>query len=283
MARKLRYALEGALILLALLFFRLLPLDFASALAGRLARCFGPFSRAHRTARDNLTQAMPELSHEQRKKVLADMWDNLGRVIGEYPHLNRPVMTRRITIEGREHLDRVRDSGQAAIFISGHFANWEVIPLTAAIYGLPLEVIYREANNPVAEWIIRRVRGSFTQKMFGKGRAGMVQAIRALKEGHCLALLIDQKQNDGSAVAFFGRNAMTNTAAVQLSIKYDVPLLAARAVRTDGVHFHMLLEPPATYDSSADPVEVMENINRLFEKWIREHPAQWFWVHRRWG
>ncbi len=283
MLRKIRYALEGILICFAVLFFRLLPLDFASALAGVLARVVGPFSRAHRTARSNLEQAMPEQSESQRRRTLSDMWDNLGRVIGEYPHLTRPIMAKRITVEGREHLERILQSGKAAIFVSGHFANWEIIPLTAALCGLPMVVIYREANNPVAEWLIRKIRASYTRSMHGKGRAGAMASIKALKEGHAVAMLIDQKQGDGSPVPFFGRTAMTPTAPVQLAIKFEVPVLAARVVRTDGVHFHVSLEPEIHYGAADTPLEGMTQLNNLFERWIREYPAQWFWVHRRWG
>src|SRR5882757_2541784 len=126
MLRELRYILEGSLVLFAMLLFRLLPLDFASMLAGKVARVGGPFSRAHKTASINLERSMPELNPIQRQQILGEMWDNIGRVIGEYPHLARPVMKRRITIEGREHLEKVAHSGQAAIIISGHFANWEI-------------------------------------------------------------------------------------------------------------------------------------------------------------
>lgn len=283
MLRKIRHALEGALIVFAVIFFRLLPLDAASALGGGIARVVGPFSKAHRTARTNLEQALPELGEQQHGKILGDMWENLGRVIGEYPHLSRPIMARRITVEGREHLERVRAEGKAALFVSGHFANWEVIPLTAALCGLPLEVIYREANNPVAEWLSRCIRASYTTGMHGKGRAGAVQAIRTLKEGLPLAMLVDQKQNDGSPLPFFGRIAMTTTAPAQLAIRFGVPMLVAHVVRTDGAHFHVTLEPPVHYDTAADPVEAMAGVNLLFERWIREHPAQWFWVHKRWG
>ena len=203
MLKKLRYGFEGFFILFAMIFFRLLPLDVASALGGWLGRIVGPFARAHRTARRNLEQAFPEMSELQRSRILRGMWDNLGRVIGEYPHLSRPVMARRITIEGREHLDRIQESQKAAVFVSGHFANWEIIPLTAALCGLPMTVVYREANNPVAEWLIRKIRAPYVRSMHGKGRVGALQSIKAIKEGHPVALLVDQKQNDGSPIALF--------------------------------------------------------------------------------
>jgi KDO2-lipid IV(A) lauroyltransferase len=283
MLRTLRYTLEAAFLLLGLLLFRLLPLDIASAFGGVLGQIFGPFSRAHRTAATNLERALPEMTAKQRQRILSDMWNNLGRVIGEYPHLSREKMARRITIEGREHLETVRISGKGALFVSGHFANWEIAPLTASLCGLSLVLIYRAANNPVADWVIRHIRSRYNQSMYNKGRDGAQQALKALKEGKAVGMLVDQKMNDGSPVPFFGRDAMTATAVASIAIKQQVPLLTARVVRTDGAHFHVIIMPPIMYDESADAKAAMADINRLFENWVREHPAQWFWVHNRWN
>jgi KDO2-lipid IV(A) lauroyltransferase len=283
MIRYLRYTLESILLLTGLLIFRILPIDIGSAIGGMLGRAFGPFSKAHLVATKNIELAMPELSQHQRDKIIMDMWDNLGRVMCEYPHLSRPMMWDRITIEGREHVDKVKNAGTAAIFISGHFANWEIAPLTAYLCGMPLVLIYRAANNPVADWIIRYIRSKYNLEMYGKGREGAQQAIKALKAGNPIGMLIDQKMNDGKAMMFFGRKAMTATAATHMAIKMQVPLIMAHVVRTDGAHFHVTLQPPVMYDKNRDPINAMEDLNALFEKWIRENPSQWFWVHRRWG
>jgi KDO2-lipid IV(A) lauroyltransferase len=226
---------------------------------------------------------MPELGEAERGKALSGMWDNLGRIIGEYPHMSRKAMTRRITIEGLEHLHQVRDSEAGALFISGHFANWEIAPMTAAIHGLPLVLIYRTANNPVANWLICRIRSGYNAAMYGKGREGAQQAISAIKARKAVGMLVDQKMNDGEAVPFFGRDAMTATAAISMAIKLQAPLLVARVVRTHGVHFHVTVQPPVRYRKDADTKTAMLELHHLFERWIRERPAQWFWVHRRWG
>jgi len=283
MLRKARYMLEAFILLLGLALLRLLPLDAASAFGGMLGRAFGPLSRAHRTAEKNLTKALPELDANQRQRILRDMWDNLGRVVGEYPHLSRGMMERRVTVEGREHIDKVKLSGKGSLFVSGHFANWEIAPLTASHCGLPLVLIYRAANNPVSDWVIRYIRSRYNLSMHKKGAEGARQAVKALKQHQAVGMLVDQKMNDGSPVPFFGYDAMTAMAIAQLAIKYQVPVLAAHVVRTDGAHFHVTVEPPAIYGPSADPREVMTELHRLFEQWIRAHPAQWFWVHNRWG
>ncbi len=279
--RKIRYLLEGSVIVVWFAFFWTLPLDMASALGGLLGRIFGPFSGAHRTADHNLLFAMPELSLPARRKILGDMWENLGRVAGEYPHLSTQAMAKRITIEGREHFEAIKDKG--ALFASGHFANWEIAPLTAALCGQPLTLIYRAANNPISDWLIRTIRKRFNRNMHNKGREGAQGLLKALRDHEAVGLLVDQKMNDGSPLPFFGHDAMTATAPAQLAIKFQVPVLTARVVRTDGAHFHITILPPLHYEPNTDPKIVMTHVNQLFEQWIREYPAQWLWVHRRWG
>ncbi len=283
MLRKIRYALEAVVLFFAFLLFRLLPLDMASGFGGLLARILGPFSRAHRTAENNITMAMPELNQYQVRKILGDMWENLGRVIGEYPHLSGAQIKQRLTIEGQENLRQSMALGKGALVVSGHFANWEIVPLTAALNGFPAVLIYRAANNPIAEWFIQRIRSRYNLNMFNKGHEGARKIIKALKEGKTVGILVDQKLNDGRPIPFFGRDAMTAMAAVQLAIKLQVPLLAARVVRTDGAHFHVSVQPAKIYDPSADADKEMLELHKLFESWIREYPAQWFWVHNRWG
>lgn len=281
--RKFRYRMEALFLLFGLLLFRLLPLDAASAVGGFLGRLIGPFTRAHTIASRNMEQALPELSESTRQATLRAMWDNLGRTIGEYPHLGRPIMRSRVTIEGREYLDAIRDSGKASIFVSGHFANWEIIPLTAYLYGLPLVLLYRAPNNPYADRIVRHIRGGFSAAMYNKGRAGAAGVIRALKDHQPIAMLVDQKLGDGKPIDFFGRPAMTPTAPADLAIRFGLPLVQARLVRTGGAYFHATVEPPLYPEKDADPIAVMRQINASFESWIRDHPAQWFWVHNRWG
>ena len=277
-----RYSLETIFLILGLLLFRLMPLDVASLVGGWLARVVGVFTKAHKIAESNIAMAMPEISEKERDKIIRDMWDNFGRVIGEYPHLNRKIMQRRIIIEGREHLDVAKESGKGLLFVSGHFANWEIAPLAAHICGMPLVVVYRAANNPISDWLISKIRASYNVAMYAKGIAGARKMMKSLKSGASVAMLVDQKLNEGTELEFFSHKAMTSIAATQLAIKMGTPLIAARVVRTDGAYFHVSIEPAKIYSPETDPIQAMQDINILFEDWIRKAPAQWFWVHRRW-
>lgn len=279
--RVIRYGIEAGLLLSLMLLFRLLPLDAASSLGGVLARIIGPFLRAHRVADANLRRVFPQYSERERSRVLSAMWDNLGRVAGEYPHLSLKVMRKRITVEGGEYLEQVRDTHTSMMFVSGHFANWEMAPLVGVMYQLPLVFIYRAANNPYAEAVIQWMRRDYRHLMYGKGRESVQHLLRALQRKQCTAMLVDQKLSEGVDVPFFGYPAKTTPSAAKLAHKFHTPMIALRIVRTDGAHFHVTVTPPMECDP--DPVVQMTRIHQLFESWIREKPEQWFWVHNRWN
>jgi KDO2-lipid IV(A) lauroyltransferase len=285
----LRYPLEAALAWIALGLFRLLPVDWASATGGALARRIGPLFKAHRVARHNLTRAMPELSAERVATILDGMWDNLGRVIGEYPHLESFRLDHpagRVRLIRGDIIETVRDSGKPAIFISGHFANWEVISFGATGHGVPLARIYRAPNNRWTDGLIRRLRRPIGGTDLPKGAAGAKGLIRALGSGRSLAILVDQKMNDGIPVPLFGRDAMTAPAVAQLALRHGCPVIPARAVRVGGARFELIVEPPMPMPDSGDPqadiATLMAAINNRLEAWIRAHPEQWLWVHQRW-
>ncbi len=282
-----RQLINFILLCLVQCIFRLLPLDIASALGGWLGRKIGPHISVHRVANRNLERAMPELSTEDRARILIGMWDNLGRVIGEYPHLNTPLMVERIHFEDPEFIAHYRDSGSPLMFVGAHMANWEIAPKAASILGMPLVLIYRPVKNPFVDRLIHRIRLAFCVSMHAKGMRGASQAIRAIRAGQSVGMLIDQKMNDGVAIPFFGMEAMTAPAAAEIAIKYDCPLIFCRIERENGAHFRVTftqIEKPATNDTAAlDAVELMRSVHTILERWIRARPEQWFWVHKRWG
>jgi KDO2-lipid IV(A) lauroyltransferase len=275
--------LEAALLLIVVLVFKVIPTDMASSAGGLLARIIGPLFRAHRVADNNLRKVFPEYSEKQRSVILSGMWDNLGRVAGEYAHLSPEGMRRRMTIEGAEYLTQARESKTPAMFVAGHFANWEMCPLIGVMYGLPVTFIYREANNPYADKIIQWLRVGYKDRLFGKGRESAQQMIKALRQKGCVGMLIDQKFNEGSPIPLMGFNAMTTTSAAKLAIKFKAPFIPIRVVRTDGAHFHVTVGPPIPYNDQTTDIALMEELHKVFGQWIRDKPEQWFWVHNRWN
>jgi KDO2-lipid IV(A) lauroyltransferase len=268
--------------------FRLLPIDWASAIGGWLARRVGPFLGISKRARLNLSRALAGLSDAETERIVAGMWDNLGRVIAEYPHLGEiRVFDRngRIQTLGFEHMDRAVAAGRRMIIFSGHIANWEIGMLAAVQYGISVAQIYRAANNPLVDRMITRFRVSGGE-LIPKGTVAARRAIAVLRRGAHLTMLADQKMNDGIPVPFFGRPAMTASALASLALRFECDVLPARVERLGGAHFRLTVFPPLplprTGDHHADVAALMTRVNQTLEAWIRNRPEEWFWLHRRW-
>ncbi len=284
-----RYVLEAILAFLSYGIISLLPVRLASFLLGKFACLIGPNLKAHQTARENLTKAFPHMNETECKDILHRMWENLGRTIGEVAYISRCSYgdyQRFVEVEGVEYLTKFLKQGQAAIFFSAHIANWELTAKTAAMYGTPLALVYRPSNNMWIEKLVMHVRKHYQATAIAKGFAGAREVIKCLKEGQPIGMLLDQKMNDGIAVPFFGRNAMTAPAVANLARKFKCPVIPAQIIRKQGVKFKVVIYPPLypqnSGDAAADTLAFMTQINQMMEKWIRENPEQWFWVHNRW-
>jgi KDO2-lipid IV(A) lauroyltransferase len=282
------YRLEAWAAALAVGVLRALPLDIASAIGGLVGRHIGPRLRVSNLARRNLKAAFPELLPGRVEAIVRGMWDNLGRVAAEYPHLRRIrvfAADGRVETHGIEHLDRALAAGRRVILFGGHLANWEIAALAASQYGLDIAQIYRAPNNPLIDRIVARLRGGGSE-LIPKGVIASRRAVAALRRGGHVSLLADQKLNEGIAVPFFGRPAMTAPALALLALHFDCVVLPARVERLSGACFRLSLNPPLdvprTGDRAADVMAMMTAVNAILEAWIRERPEQWFWVHSRW-
>lgn len=269
--------------------FRILPIDMASALGGWLSRSIGPHLGITERAVKNLRAAFPEKSEADIAAIVRGMWDNLGRVAAEYPHLGKIVVggdDGRVELIGGEYVDLLREDNRAGIFFSAHLGNWEIVSLGATQRGVPLDRVYREANNRLVEWLYRHGRTAVEGALIPKGAGGARALLKSLKSGRHLAMLVDQKMNDGIPVPFFGRDVMTAPALAELALRYDCPVVPARITRLKGARFRLMalapLELIRTGDHQADVAANMAQVNALIEQWVRDTPEQWLWLHNRW-
>ena len=284
--RSTRWVLEGLAARALFGLFSLLPVDWASALGGGLARLVGPRLKASRVARRNLARAFPDLSPAGIEAVVAEVWDNLGRVVGEFPHVDW-LARNRVEVIGLHHLHGLRDDGRPGLFVSAHFGNWELGTAMGCREGLPATLVYRAANNPWVEDVYRKGRGAGAAGgQIRKGAQGARLALDVLRKGGHLAMLVDQKMNDGIAVPFFGRPAMTAPAVARFALRFRCPVVLVKVERLKGAHFRMTFQPPLALpdsgDSHRDVLEVMTAINSEAEDWVRATPGQWLWLHKRW-
>ena len=283
------HPVQGVFIFIMFSICRLLPITWASALGSLLFRTFGPFLRADKAARTNLRRCYPDMPDAEIDRIVRGVWDNLGRGAGEWGQVDRIATTgpsSRVEVVGEEHFLKVIESGGPFIVFSAHMANWEIGSLVPAHRGAPLVNIYRFASIPIMDYLFRKIRLRFCRELIAKGRDNPRRIFEALKSGRPLGLLVDQKLNEGMAIPFFGRNAMTPTAPADLALRFNCPLIPARIERLPNVRFRITVYPPMEMPDTGNRKEdiriVLTQINAMIEEWVRARPEQWFWVHRRW-
>jgi KDO2-lipid IV(A) lauroyltransferase len=267
---------------------RALPVDAASGFGGWLTRTLGPLTSTHRTAEKNLKLAFPHMSAEERARLLKAQWDNVGRVFAEFPIMDRLTpASGRVEMVNAERLEAIRDSGKAVVFISGHFANWEVMPAAIVHYGVPCQMTYRAANNPYVDKRIKESRARYGVELFApKGSDGARELLEGLQRGESVALMNDQKFNKGVAAPFFGRLAHTAPGPSRLALKFGTVLQPMSVHRLKGARFRVVVHEPIelerTRDRARDIEEGVKKVNAFIEARVREQPEDWFWVHKRW-
>ena len=290
--RGLSHRMQAAGLHAAILLLRCLGPENASNLGGWAARGIGPLLAVSKVADENLSQAFPALGAAERARIVRSVWDNLGRNAAELPHLKslrRSQSGPGWEIEGESHIEALAKSGAQVLFFSGHLGNWEMILPIAASLGLPVSGFYRAASNATANRMIQSLRQQALDQgvsMFAKGAQGARAALAHLQGGGSLGLLVDQKMNDGIAVPFFGRPAMTAPAIAQFALRFSAPVVPIRVDRLGPARFRMVCEAPLsvtrTGDKKNDTYAILLAVNATLERWIREQPGAWLWLHRRW-
>jgi Kdo2-lipid IVA lauroyltransferase/acyltransferase len=287
--KKLRFLGEAAPFFAFMALFRLIGIDAASALGGFIGRHIYSHLPTANTARQNLKAAYPDKTPDEIEAIVRQVCDNLGRVVGEYSHLDKMTLGpgQRIEIDGTEYADAAIAAGKGVMFISGHLANWEAMPIAAAHLGYEGGLVYRPPNNPyVARWITKQrgVRGPAEQ--ITKGAQGTRRIFTLLRRGKSIFMLVDQKTYEGVPVPFFGRDALTTSAPASLALKMGSALLPTSCKRVNGAHFRMTINPPVTFtptgDAEADVLALTAKITAAVETMVRKDPAQWLWTHHRW-
>lgn len=286
--KRVSYVLQGLPILAMVGLFRLVSPAVASAIGGWVGRRIGPLLPKSQRAVTNLRRTFPEKSDDEIATIVRGMWDNLFRTAAEFVHLPTLLAAddnRYVEIVGEDKYRTAREQGQVMGF-TGHFANWEVSTLPMVRSGGRVGVVYRRSNNPIVERLVSRQRGHQNYELLPKGRDGAVGILRLIKAGGQLGILVDQKLNEGIAVPFLGRDAMTSTAPAELAYKYGLGVIPVRPERLKGCKFRVTLFDPILIDASADRESEVRRItieiNRILGEWIVDRPEQWMWLHRRW-
>ena len=267
--------------------------DASSDFAGTWARWIGPWLPASRTGRANLRLAFPEKTEAEREQILKECWENLGRVAGEFVHLDklwdyddaRPNAGRVETFDVSRFIGLYTDNKPALIF-SAHLANWELAAVAGRKYGLDSAVLFRPPNNPFVAELIHETRAEMMSQLVPAGSAAGMFMGAVLDRGGHLGMLVDQHRKPGARVNFFGRPCWANVTIARLARQYDCPVHGARVIRLPKNRFRLeltrALDLPRDAEGLVDVGRTMQKITSIIEGWVREHPEQWLWLHRRW-
>lgn len=293
LAKTVEHWLVGQLAFAALWLLRLLPPDRALAFADRTARRIGPLVGRHRVAMNNLRRAYPEKSEEELAAIASDMWGNMARLAGEYLYLDRIFDTSaqagedaRVEVVGEEIFLRLREENRPLIFFTAHTGNFELLPVAASRYDLPVTALFRAPNNPyIAKYVFSTRAESMGELLASRAGAAFALA-RVLERGGNIGVLVDQKFRRGVPTTFFGLPCNTSPLVAKLARQYDCAVHPARAIRLPGNRFrleiHEKLELPRTDRGAVDVPATCQLLNDVVEGWVREHPGQWMWFHKRW-
>ena len=289
-------ALVGALAVGLLTALRRVDPDRMANFAGRLMRTVGPLLAENKIARAQLTAAFPEKSGAEIETILHGVWDNLGRMGAEFAHLDRlwdfdpnhPEKPGRIEIAPADiaRFNRLADDGKPALIFAAHLGNWELPAISAATYGLDSAVLYRRPNIARIEEWLKQTRSANMGSLIATGLDAPVKIAEALRRGAHVGMLVDQYYVRGVEVTFFGRRTMANPLIARLAQHFDCPIHGVRVVRLPGNRFRPELTdeivPVRDAEGKIDIAGTMQVITGVIEGWIREHPEQWLWLHRRW-
>ena len=279
---------------------RLIPLDLLAGALGWLLQRIGPWLPEHRVGRDNLRAAFPEKSDREIEEILRGVWGNLGRVAGEMAHLDRiwdfddtGASPGRMgdddacrEAENVARIHRVRDDGKPALIFAAHLANWELAAVAARAFGLDTVVVFRAPNSRAAADAIIRMRSRSMGTLIPTGAGAPMRIARELEKGRHVAMLVDQFDQHGVEVRFFGRPCLANPMLARLARHFDCPIHGVRVVRSPNGRYRVELteaiEPARIPGGAIDVQGTMQIVTSVVERWIREYPDQWLWLHRRW-
>ena len=283
--RKIIYFIEFILIKILFIIFKLIGYKFSSNLGFLIGVIFGPLFKSKKQIIKNLEKANIQ-KKQNLKKIASNVLGNYGRIFAEYVHLEdfrNNKLNKYISIEGNEHLNDLKKSKKKAIFISGHFNNFELMAMQIEKVGIELAAIYRPLNNVFLNKTMEKIRTeNICKNQIKKGRAGSREIIKNVKNGKSIAIMIDQRVREGEKVNFFNHLATTTTIPAQLIKKYDCELVPVYIERIKNNHFKMFVSKPIKINNKKTIIEITKFLNDLLERMILRNVDQWIWTHNRW-
>ena len=283
--KKIVYFIEFILIKVLFIFFKIIGYKYSSNLGFLIGKIIGPIFRSKKLIIKNLQKANLQ-KQNNLEKIASDVLGNYGRIFAEYVHLKNfrnDKLEKYISIEGLEHLNNLKKTKKRAVFISGHFNNFELMAMQIEKAGIELATIYRPLNNFLLNKTMEQIRTeNICKNQIKKGRAGSREIIKNLIKGKSIAIMIDQRVREGKKIEFFNNQATTTTIPAQLIKKYNCELVPVYIERRKNNYFKMFVSKPIKIDKNKSVLEITKFLNNLLERMILRNIDQWIWTHNRW-
>ena len=281
-----KYFFEYIIIKSLFLFFKLIGYQRSSNLGEKIGKIFGPLFRSKKLILENLRFSKIGNDDKDRLKILEEMWGNYGRILSEYPFIEKfkyGNLHNFININGQDILIEILKNKTQVIFISGHFSNFELMAQHIEKSNIKLAAIYRPLNNFFLNNTMEEIRKKFIcKKQIKKGLSGTREVLKNINDGYSIALMIDQRVSEGIKVDFFNRKALTTTIPAQLIKKYKLNVVPVHIERQNKHYFNLCFKKPIIFDPSDDVEKITFTLNECLEKMILKNPSQWIWSHNRW-
>ena len=284
--KKIKYFIEYTFISLLFLICKFLGYEKGSNLGEKIGKKVGPLFRNKKIILENLNNAKINEKNFDIKNLINDMWGNYGRILCEYPFissLSGMNNNKYLKVNGKEVLERLKKENKKAVFISGHFNNFELMAMQISKQGIDLAAIYRPLNNIFLNKKMESIRKKFICKnQIKKGIAGTREIIKFIKNGYSIALMIDQRVSEGIESNFFNKKAFTTTIPAQLHLKYGLEIVPVYIERKNKHYFTVYFYEPLSFDNNKDQIYITNKLNNVLENLILKNPSQWIWTHDRW-
>ena len=282
--RLFKYLLQSIIIYLMFFLGRILGLKISRKLFSFIFVNFAPIFKSRKIIDSNLKIFSKKNPNFNKEIIIKNMWKNYGMTFIEYVFLNFfKKSNSHIQIEGEDNLKNVMIKNKPVIFISGHFANYELMSMEITKKGVKLATIYRPLNNYFLNPFMEYLRKKFVCKnQIKKGVSGVRDAIEYIKNDHSIALMVDQRLSEGEKIDFFGEPASTTTLPAQLAIKFDLSIIPVFIERREDNNFRIKFLDEIKPVNFQDKFVLTKKLNEILEEMIIKNPNQWIWSHNRW-
>ncbi|MDC0409553.1 lysophospholipid acyltransferase family protein [Pelagibacteraceae bacterium] len=284
MIKIINYLFQSLLIYSFFILGRILGLKISRKLFSFLFILIGPIFKSKKIVEKNMIIFLKKSPLKNKNEIINNMWKNYGKTFIEYIFLNYfRKQKSHIFIKGEENLFQIKKQNKPVIFISGHFANFELMSMEITKKNIDLATIYRPLNNfflnPLMEFIRRRY---VCPNQIKKGINGVRDTVKFIKKKYSIALMIDQRVSEGEKIDFFGNLALTTTLPAQLSYKFGLDIIPVYIEREDNDNFTIEFQKRISSKDFKNKLELTLKLNKILEEMIKKNPGQWIWTHNRW-